>query len=50
MRTSKFTVQPIAHSLERVEGEVVVGQVSRKLGTTDGWSGQSRLERPLRLG
>ena len=49
MRTSKFTVQQIAHSLKRVEGGVVVVQVCRKLGITDGLSGQSRLEGPLRL-
>ena len=35
MRTSKFTVEQIAHALKRVEGGVVVGEVFRELGITE---------------
>ena len=35
MRTSKFTVEQIAHALKRVEGGVVVGEVCRELGITE---------------
>ena len=35
MRTSKFTVEQIAHALKRVEGGVVVGEVCRELGVTE---------------
>lgn len=35
MRTSKFTVEQIAHALKRVEGGVVVGEMCRELGITE---------------
>ena len=35
MRTSKFTVEQIAHALKRVEGGVVVGEVCRELSITE---------------
>ena len=35
MRTSKFTVEQIAHALKRVEGGVVAGEVCRELGITE---------------
>ena len=35
MRTSKFTVEQIAHALKRVEGGVVLGEVCRELGITE---------------
>lgn len=35
MRTSRFTVEQIAHALKRVEGGVVVGEVCRELGITE---------------
>jgi putative transposase len=35
MKTSKFTVEQIAHALKRVEGGVVVGEVCRELGITE---------------
>ena len=35
MKTSKFTVEQMAHALKRVEGGVVVGEVCRELGITE---------------
>lgn len=35
MRTSKFTVEQIAHALKRVEGGMVAGEVCRELGITE---------------
>lgn len=35
MRTSKFTVEQIAHALRRVEGGVAVAEVCRELGITE---------------
>lgn len=35
MRTSKFTVEQIAHALKRVESGAVVGEVCRELGVTE---------------
>ena len=35
MRTSKFTVEQIAHALKRVEAGVVVGEMCRELGITE---------------
>jgi putative transposase len=35
MRTSKFTVEQIAHALRRVEGGVPVAELCRELGITE---------------
>ena len=35
MRTSKFTVEQIAHTLRRVEGGAAVAEVCRELGITE---------------
>jgi putative transposase len=35
MRTSKFTVEQIAHALRRVEGGVAVAELCRELGITE---------------
>lgn len=35
MRTSRFTVEQIAHALKRVEAGVVVGEVCREMGITE---------------
>ena len=35
MKTSRFTVEQMAHALKRVEGGVVVGEVCRELGITE---------------
>jgi putative transposase len=35
MRTSKFTVEQIAHALRRVEGGTAVAEVCRELGITE---------------
>ena len=35
MRTSRFTVEQMAHALKRVEAGVVVGEVCRELGITE---------------
>jgi len=35
MKTSKFTVEQIAHVLKRVESGVVVGEVCREMGITE---------------
>ncbi len=35
MRTSKFTVERIAHALKRVEAGTIVGEVCRELGITE---------------
>ena len=35
MRTSKFTVEQIAHALKRVESGVVAAEVCRELGITE---------------
>ena len=35
MRTSKFTVEQIAHTLRRAEGGVAVAEICRELGITE---------------
>ena len=35
MRTSKFTVEQIAHALKRVESGVAVAEICRELGITE---------------
>ena len=35
MRTSKFTVEQIAHALRRAEGGVAIAEICRELGITE---------------